>query len=264
MARSPASAPISAPSAMPWVRPEPLPPPDPLRRAVETAYRMDETAAVATILAAADIPSALREQIASAAGRLVVEARRRRHGKGGIDAFLSEFALTSQEGVALLCLAEALLRIPDAETVDRLIRDKLAPADWARHLGHSPSLFVNASTWALMLTGRLVQETAQQDWGAVLRRLVARSGEPLLRQAVTSAIRILARQFVMGRTIEEALGRARAAEAQGYRHSYDMLGEAARTAADAQRYWARYREAIARDRRDGRTAATSAPRRGCR
>jgi RHH-type proline utilization regulon transcriptional repressor/proline dehydrogenase/delta 1-pyrroline-5-carboxylate dehydrogenase len=229
---------------MPWVRPEPLPPPDPLRRAVEAAYRMDETAAVAEILAAADIPLPLREQIGSAAGRLVVEARRRRHGKGGIDAFLSEFALTSQEGVALLCLAEALLRIPDAETVDRLIRDKLAPADWARHLGHSPSLFVNASTWALMLTGRLVQEASQQDWGAVLRRLVARSGEPLLRQAVTSAIRILARQFVMGRTIAEALGRARAAEAQGYRHSYDMLGEAACTGADARRYWLRYRQAI--------------------
>ncbi|HXP29605.1 MAG TPA: bifunctional proline dehydrogenase/L-glutamate gamma-semialdehyde dehydrogenase PutA [Stellaceae bacterium] len=230
---------------MPWVRRQPLPPPDALRRAVAAAYRMDETAAVAKISAAADISLPLREQIANAASGLVVEARRRRRGKGGIDALLSEFALTSQEGVALLCLAEALLRIPDAETVDRLIRDKLAPADWARHLGHSPSLFVNASTWALMLTGRLVQETAQQDWGAVLRRLVARSGEPLLRQAVTSAIRILARQFVMGRTIAEALGRARAAEAQGYRHSYDMLGEAARTAADAQRYWARYREAIA-------------------
>ncbi|HZT52271.1 MAG TPA: bifunctional proline dehydrogenase/L-glutamate gamma-semialdehyde dehydrogenase PutA, partial [Stellaceae bacterium] len=159
--------------------------------------------------------------------------------------FLSEYRLSSQEGIALLCLAEALLRIPDAATVDRLIRDKLAPADWARHLGHSPSLFVNASTWALMLTGRLVHAPAAQDWGAVLHAILARSGEPVVRQAVTAAIRILARQFVMGRTIAEALARARPAERKGYRHSYDMLGEAARTAADAERYFERYRAAIA-------------------
>ena len=149
--------------------------------------------------------------------------------------------------MALLCLAEALLRIPDADTVDRLIRDKLAGADWQRHLGHSQSLFVNASTWALMLTGRLLRsDPAGHDLGAALRRFVARSGEPVVRQAVTAAMRILGRQFVMGRTIEEALERARPAERHGYRHSYDMLGEAALTAADAARYFAAYENAIAK------------------
>ena len=146
---------------------------------------------------------------------LVAAVRRERHGKGGIDAFLHEYALSSQEGVALLCLAEALLRIPDADTVDRLIRDKLGEADWARHLGQSDSVFVNASTWALMLTGRLVRaETRAPDLRAAWHRFVARSGEPVVRQAVTAAMRILARQFVMGRTIEEALDRARAGRAR--------------------------------------------------
>jgi RHH-type proline utilization regulon transcriptional repressor/proline dehydrogenase/delta 1-pyrroline-5-carboxylate dehydrogenase len=230
---------------MDWVVAPPLPPSDPLRQALRAAYRADEAATVERNLAAAEVSPAVQSRIEAAARRLVVEARKRRHGGGGIDVFLSEYRLSSQEGIALLCLAEALLRIPDAATVDRLIRDKLAPADWARHLGHSQSLFVNASTWALMLTGRLVQEPATHDWGAVLHRLVTRSGEPMVRQAVTSAIRILARQFVMGRTMDEALKRARPAEKQGYRHSYDMLGEAARTAADAERYFQRYREAIA-------------------
>jgi RHH-type proline utilization regulon transcriptional repressor/proline dehydrogenase/delta 1-pyrroline-5-carboxylate dehydrogenase len=222
------------------------PAPDPLRQAVRLAYRMDETAAVERVLAAAALPEAARQRITRRAHGLVAEARRRRHGRGGIDALLQEYALSTPEGVALMCLAEALLRIPDAETVDRLIRDKLAPPDWARHLGHSSSLLVNASTWALMLTGRLMSEAeGGRDLGQALRRLVARSGEPVVRQAVTAAIRVLARQFVMGRTIIEALERAKGPERQGYRHSYDMLGEAARTAADAERYFAAYEAAIA-------------------
>ena len=236
---------MAPPVSKPWISPDPAPSPDPLRKSVRAAYRADETEAVPRILDAAAIAPSLKARIESAARRLVVEARQRRHGAGGIDVFLSEYRLSSQEGIALLCLAEALLRIPDSATIDRLIRDKLAPTDWAQHLGHSQSLFVNASTWALMLTGRLVQEPHEHDWGAVLHRLVARSGEPMVRQAVTAAIRILARQFVMGRTIDEALARARAPERKGYRHSYDMLGEAARTEADAERYFARYREAIA-------------------
>jgi RHH-type transcriptional regulator, proline utilization regulon repressor / proline dehydrogenase / delta 1-pyrroline-5-carboxylate dehydrogenase len=223
----------------------PLPPASPLRAAVRDSTRIDETLAVARILAAAEMPSAARDRIAETARRLVTTVRRERHGKGGIDAFLHEYALSSQEGVALLCLAEALLRIPDAETVDQLIRDKLGDGDWSRHLGHSDSMFVNASTWALMLTGRLLRaEPAAHDLGAALGRLAMRSGEPVVRKAVTAAIRILARQFVMGRTIEEALGRARPAEREGYRHSYDMLGEAARTAADAARYLAAYEHAV--------------------
>ncbi|HVA12949.1 MAG TPA: bifunctional proline dehydrogenase/L-glutamate gamma-semialdehyde dehydrogenase PutA [Stellaceae bacterium] len=231
---------------MDWVFAPPPPATDVLRQAVRDAYRSDEGAAVARILAVADRGEATAARVATTARRLVLEARRQRHGKGGIDAFLNEFALSSREGIALMCLAEALLRIPDADTVDRLIRDKLADADWARHLGHSSSLFVNASTWALMLTGRLLHDDpAEHELGAVLRRLVARSGEPVLRQAVTAAMRILGHQFVMGRNIAEALARAEPAEAQGYRFSYDMLGEAARTADDAARYAARYRAAIA-------------------
>jgi RHH-type proline utilization regulon transcriptional repressor/proline dehydrogenase/delta 1-pyrroline-5-carboxylate dehydrogenase len=230
---------------MDWVFASPPPAPDALRQAVRDAYRPDESEAVARILAGADRGEAAAARVATTARRLVLEARRQRHGKGGIDAFLNEFALSSREGIALMCLAEALLRIPDADTVDRLIRDKLAGADWSRHLGHSSSLFVNASTWALMLTGRLLQDDpAEQELGAVLRRLVARTGEPVLRQAVIAAMRILGHQFVMGRTIEEALARAAPDEARGYRYSFDMLGEAARTAADAARYAERYRLAI--------------------
>jgi RHH-type proline utilization regulon transcriptional repressor/proline dehydrogenase/delta 1-pyrroline-5-carboxylate dehydrogenase len=231
---------------MEWVFSTPPALPDPLRRAVRAAYRSDETEAVARILDAAEASPTTTARIEATARNLVLEARKRRHGKGGIDALLNEFALSSREGIALMCLAEALLRVPDAETVDRLIRDKLAPADWARHVGHSSSIFVNASTWALMLTGKLLQpDPAEQDLASTLRRFVARTGEPLLRQAITAAMRILGHQFVMGRTIEEALARAVPAEAQGYRFSYDMLGEAARTASDAERYAERYRQAIA-------------------
>ncbi len=216
----------------------------PLRAAIRDADRQDESAAVGAILAAAELPAEARDHIAATARRLVETVRRERLGKGGLDAFLHEYALSSPEGVALMCLAEALLRIPDAETVDRLIRDKIADADWESHLGHSGSLFVNASTWALMLTGRLLRPDNDSDLGGILRRFAARSGEPVLRQALTAAMRILAGQFVMGRTIEEALKRARDAERHGYRHSFDMLGEAARTMADAGRYRAAYEQAI--------------------
>jgi RHH-type transcriptional regulator, proline utilization regulon repressor / proline dehydrogenase / delta 1-pyrroline-5-carboxylate dehydrogenase len=225
---------------------DPLPPPTPLRAAIRDSCRMDETEAAARILAGAEIPAEMRDHIAERARGLVAAVRRERLGKGGIDAFLHEYDLSSPEGVALLCLAEALLRIPDAGTIDRLIRDKIGEADWERHLGRSESIFVNGSTWALMLTGRLLRaESAEHDLRAALRRFVARSGEPVVRQAVTAAMHILGRQFVMGRTIEEALERARSAERQGYRHSYDMLGEAAHTAADAARYRAAYDGAIA-------------------
>ena len=218
----------------------------PLRAAVRDSCRVDETEAVAHILAAAEIPAEMRDRIAERARGLVAVVRRERLGKGGIDAFLHEYALSSPEGVSLLCLAEALLRIPDMETVDRLIRDKVGEADWESHLGRSASIFVNASTWALMLTGRLLRaEPTDHDLRAALRRFVARSGEPVVRQAVTAAMHILGRQFVMGRTIDEALGGAREAEQRGYRHSYDMLGEAAHTAADAARYVAAYDGAIA-------------------
>src|SRR4051794_307821 len=229
---------------MDWVFREPPPIETKLWAAIHDWYRLDETEADARIIAAAELPAEARDRIGVTARRLVTAVRRKRIG-GGLDAFLHEYALSSQEGVALMCLAEALLRIPDAETVDKLIRDKIAAADWQSHLGHSGSLFVNASTWALMLTGRLLRPDNTGDLGDALRRLLARSSEPVWRQAVTAAMRILAGQFVMGRTIEEALDRARDAERQGYRHSFDMLGEAARTMADAERYRAAYEHAIA-------------------
>ena len=220
----------------PFLFTEPPPAPDVRRARLQAAYREDETAAVERVLAAAELPAPVLDLIAERARDLVQKVRAARMGQGGLDAFLHEYELSSREGVVLMCLAEALLRIPDAETANLLIKDKLADADWRRHLGSSESLFVNASTWALMLTGRVIRLDQQgEDMAAVLRRLVARSGEPVIRQAVTQAMRILGRQFVMGRTIDEALDRARANEKLGYRYSYDMLGEAARTAKDAER-----------------------------
>ena len=165
----------------------------------------------------------------------------------GVEAFLHEYSLSTREGIMLMCLAEALLRIPDAETRDRLIRDKLSFGDWARHLGQSESLFVNASTWGLMLTGRLVRVDLEQESEAGTRftRLAQRLGEPVVRQAILQAMRVLGRHFVLGQTIETAIRRARELEQKGYRYSYDMLGEGAKTTADAERYQLAYRDAIA-------------------
>ncbi len=219
---------------------------DEARRAINAWYRAEEPAALEFLRARLDYPRDLRERIARRAGALVAQMRGHGAGRGGLDAFLQEYDLSSREGVMLMCLAEALLRVPDADTANRLIEDKLLGANWEEHLGDSGSVFVNASTWALMLTGRLMELGADgaADLGGVLGRLVARSGEPVIRQALTRAMRILGRQFVMGRSIEEALRRAREQEARGYRYSYDMLGEAALSAADAERYFEGYRSAI--------------------
>ncbi len=222
------------------------PPETPLRAAIGEANRRSEDDADALILAAARFPPAANKRIQATARRLVAAVRAKGPAHGGIDAFLHEYALSSPEGVALMCLAEALLRIPDRGTIDRLIRDKIAAANWPNHLGHSGSVFVNASTWALMLTGRMLRDNpSESEFAHVLHRFVARSGEPVVRQAVLAAMRILGRQFVMGRTIGEALDRAESSEHHGYRHSYDMLGEAAKTAADATRYHDAYAQAIA-------------------
>ncbi len=209
-------------------------------------YRADETEIVERLLTAAELPADLQDRIASRARGLVEAVRRNRIGQGGIDAFMHAYELSSKEGVVLMCLAEALLRIPDSRTANQLIEDKLKTADFAKHLGESDSLFVNASTWALMLTGRILRlDGTEADLGFTLKRLIKRSGEPVIRQAITQAMKILGKQFVMGRTIGEALSRAEANEARNYRHSYDMLGEAARTKVDADRYAAAYFDAIA-------------------
>jgi len=218
-----------------------------LRRGIRDNIRRDEAQVVRWLADQAHLPADTLDRIEVRARDLVLQVRKARLGTGGIDAFLNEFGLSTKEGVVLMCLAEALLRVPDTETVDKLIKDKIATADWQAHLGHSESLFVNASTWALMLTGRVVRldEGVKGDLTGALRRLVHGSGEPVIRAAITQAMRILGRQFVMGRTIEEALERAKPDEKRGYRYSYDMLGEAAHTLADARGYFDAYRGAIA-------------------
>ncbi len=218
---------------------------EPLRQAIRSALVLDEETCVAERLRqAAFSPEALK-RIKNRAMDLVKTVRAVRLERGGIDAFLNEYEMSSHEGVVLMCLAEALLRIPDSETRDRLIRDKIGDADWESHLGRSESVFVNASTWALMLTGRIINlDDAERDWSGILGRLVARSGEPVVRESLVQAMRIMGRQFVMGRTIEEALDRAEEDVAKGYRHSFDMLGEAAQTMADADRYLEAYATAI--------------------
>jgi RHH-type proline utilization regulon transcriptional repressor/proline dehydrogenase/delta 1-pyrroline-5-carboxylate dehydrogenase len=177
----------------------------------------------------------------------VTAARRRRTGKTGIEAFLQQYDLASQEGIILMCLAEALLRVPDAETADRLIADKISTGQWSDYLGEADSLFVNASTWGLMLTGRLVRtsEMEMRDPASFLKRLVTRLGEPVVRTAFRQAMRIMGHQFVMGRDIGEALERSAEGDALRYRYTYDMLGESALTERDAERYLESYRAAIA-------------------
>lgn len=205
----------------------------------------EETALKPLLEQAAMSPDA-QARTQALARQLVSHIRAHRRPAGGIDAFLHEYDLSSEEGLVLMCLAEALLRIPDHDTADRLIRDKIAPADWARHLGHSDSWFVNASTLGLMLTGRIERmgRDPVSDLPGFMKRLVARTGEPVIRQALTHAMRIMGKQFVLGRTIDEAILAAGSAAACGLRHSFDMLGEGARTAADAARYFAAYANAI--------------------
>jgi RHH-type transcriptional regulator, proline utilization regulon repressor / proline dehydrogenase / delta 1-pyrroline-5-carboxylate dehydrogenase len=231
----------------------------PLRDAISAAYLADEDTVVDQRIAQATLSPLEAQKTARAARDLVARIRKEAGAAGGVDAFMREYALSSEEGVALMCLAEALLRVPDAETADRLIRDKIGGAQWERHRAKSDSVFVNASTWALMLTGRIVRldDTAKWDFEGIFKRLVARSGEPVIRQAVRTAMRVLGRQFVLGRTIAEALKEGRAMVEKGYRYSFDMLGEAAYTAHDAARYAKAYRDALdavaAGNPKDGRT-----------
>jgi RHH-type proline utilization regulon transcriptional repressor/proline dehydrogenase/delta 1-pyrroline-5-carboxylate dehydrogenase len=215
-------------------------------KAINARFLADEKTVVSELLALARLPDPDREAIRQDAIALVGAARGRRAGKTGIESFLQQYGLASQEGVVLMCLAEALLRIPDADTADRLIADKIAIGQWSDHLGAADSLFVNASTWGLMLTGKLVRDSEIEirDPATFLRRLVARLGEPVVRTAFRQAMRIMGRQFVMGRDIAEALARAASEEGARYRHTYDMLGESALMEPDALRYLDAYRAAI--------------------
>ncbi|TCP14470.1 L-proline dehydrogenase /delta-1-pyrroline-5-carboxylate dehydrogenase [Crenobacter luteus] len=215
-----------------------------LRDAITAAYRQDERDCVRALLPQAALPSEQVAAIQDLARRLVTQVRRERTKSSGVDALMHEFSLASEEGVALMCLAEALLRIPDRETADKLIRDKISKGDWKAHLGNSSSLFVNAAAWGLLVTGKLVSSASETGLSSALTRLIAKGGEPLIRKGVDLAMRMLGKQFVTGETIEEALANGREREARGYRFSYDMLGEAAMTEADAQRYLKDYETAI--------------------
>ena len=215
----------------------------PLRAAITAATRRSEPESVIPLIEQASVTPDEAKRIDALARGLVARLRGKTRSSG-VEGLIYEYSLSSQEGVALMCLAEALLRIPDAATRDALIRDKLSPGDWRAHVGHSPSLFVNAATWGLVLTGRLVATNSEQSLSAALTRLIARSGEPIIRKGVDVAMRLMGEQFVTGRTIEEAINASREREARGFTFSYDMLGEAATTADDAARYLAEYERAV--------------------
>ncbi|WP_306911720.1 trifunctional transcriptional regulator/proline dehydrogenase/L-glutamate gamma-semialdehyde dehydrogenase [Rhizobium mesoamericanum] len=221
----------------------PVRPQSDLRRAITAAYRAPETVCVPHLLDAAMLPEKVRLGAANTARKLI-EALRAKHKGTGVEGLVHEYSLSSQEGVALMCLAEALLRIPDTATRDALIRDKIAEGDWKSHLGGGRSLFVNAATWGLVVTGKLTATVNDRNLSAALTRLIARCGEPVIRRGVDMAMRMMGEQFVTGETIDEALQRAKPLEQRGFRYSYDMLGEAATTAADAERYYTDYEAAI--------------------
>lgn len=213
-----------------------------LRNRIDAKTYADQTAALRKLISEAALDDHARASIAQSAEALVDEIRNT-SDPGLMEVFLAEYGLSTDEGIALMCLAEALLRVPDAETIDALIEDKIAPSDWGRHLGHSTSSLVNASTWALMLTGRVLEDAPPGPIGH-LRSAVKRLGEPVIRTAVSRAMKEMGRQFVLGEDIAAAMSRAAGMEAKGFTYSYDMLGEAARTEADAKRYHLSYNRAI--------------------
>ena len=218
-----------------------------LRAAITSAYRRPETEALPMLLEQARLP----QDKAEAANKMalgIAEKLRNQKSAGGrqglVQGLLQEFSLSSQEGVALMCLAEALLRIPDKATRDALIRDKISNGNWSQHLGQSPSMFVNAASWGLLITGKLVSTHTEAGMTSSLNRIIGKSGEPLIRKGVDMAMRLMGEQFVTGETIGEALANAANMESRGFRYSYDMLGEAALTFDDAKRYLASYEQAI--------------------
>lgn len=225
--------------------------------AISASKYAPESELVPKLLADYPLAGPQRAAVGDRAAALVEGCRARAKERSLLDAFLSEFGLSDAEGVGLMCLAEALLRVPDAETADALIADKIRTRNWAEHLGHSESLFVNAATFGLMLTGRVVRlEDAQwRNPASFMEGLVRRAGEPVIRRALLAAMRILGDEFVLGRTISEALKRGNARTEAGP-CSFDMLGEGARTTADAERYTVAYADAI---EAVGRAAAGKGP-----
>jgi RHH-type proline utilization regulon transcriptional repressor/proline dehydrogenase/delta 1-pyrroline-5-carboxylate dehydrogenase len=215
------------------------------RAEINAAYRVDETTFVRFLSEYAALDLSQRNAVLATATRLVQQVRSECSNSAGVDSFMTEYALSAPEGIALMCLAEALLRVPDNPTIDRLIKDKIVGPDWSVHRGQSHSFFVNAATWGLMLTGKvLAPSTAESIVSKALKTVLNRTSEGVVRKAVNQAMRIMSKQFVMGRTIDEAIGHSKKKEAVGYRYSYDMLGEAALTAHDAERYFLSYKNAI--------------------
>ncbi|WKW50982.1 bifunctional proline dehydrogenase/L-glutamate gamma-semialdehyde dehydrogenase PutA [Rhodomicrobium lacus] len=226
-----------------------------LREEIRKVTRLPEPEIVPPLVSRARLDPPTAERVAALARRLVAELRAEKKDGFGVEALMQQFALSTREGVALMCLAESLLRIPDARTRDHIIRDKLAKGDWGAHAGKSSSFFVNASAWGLLVTGRLVSAREAEGFGAALTRAMAKGGEPVIRKALDLAMRLVGRQFVTGQTIEEALDHAAPFEAKGFSYSFDMLGEAAMTDADALAYLASYEHAIRiiGERRRGRS-----------
>jgi RHH-type transcriptional regulator, proline utilization regulon repressor / proline dehydrogenase / delta 1-pyrroline-5-carboxylate dehydrogenase len=218
----------------------------PTRQKIREFYRIDENIAVDHILPLAEVNVSARSRAWERARKMVLQIRKDQAGNGAIDSLLKEYSLSSEEGVVLMCLAEALLRVPDKHTQDALIRDKISQGQWSTHLGGSDSLFVNASSWGLLITGSMVNyaDTRKQDSFGLLKRTIGRLGEPVIRKSMNYAMKIMGKQFVMGETIVAATERAATKEQQGYVYSYDMLGEGARTMADATRYLKAYQDAI--------------------
>lgn len=214
-----------------------------LRQTVRACHLSPETSLLEQLRSSAAIDERTRAAAHARAIRLV-NAIRDDSSPALMEVFLAEYGLSTDEGVALMCLAEALLRVPDADTIDALIEDKIAPSAWGEHLGHSSSSLVNASTWALMLTGRVLRDGESRGVAAIMRDAIRRLGEPVIRVAVEHAIREMGHQFVLGRTIEEALKRGEDHQEQGYTFSYDMLGEAALTARDAAKFFDAYARSI--------------------
>jgi len=214
-----------------------------LRETIDVDTYASEQAICQGLVALADLSGKQRAEISQRATALVEAIRKLSH-PSLMEVFLAEYGLSTEEGVALMCLAEALLRVPDTDTIDALIEDKIAPSDWSKHLGSSASPLVNTATWGLMLTGRVLKDNEMSP-AKVLRSAVKRLGEPVIRTAVSAAMREMGRQFVLGETINRALKRARQQESRGFTYSYDMLGEAAHTEHDAKRYFHAYSDAIA-------------------
>ncbi|MFW9310176.1 bifunctional proline dehydrogenase/L-glutamate gamma-semialdehyde dehydrogenase PutA [Glaesserella parasuis] len=210
-----------------------------IRPTLSEHYRCDEEQLVKQLIPQARVDEHA-EGIKTLTKKLVEKVRNARQKASGVDALMYEFSLSSEEGVALMCLAEALLRIPDKATADKLIRDKIAKGDWRSHVGNSPSLFVNAAAWGLVVTGKLVATHSESSLSSSLSRLIQKGGEPLIRKGVDVAMRLLGKQFVTGETIQQAIKNGEKRFAMGYRYSYDMLGEAAFTAEDAKRYYDDY------------------------